>query len=177
MNSYAKLIVAVAAVLIVAVVGYQFLPRSGGVGGEPTIGPSPSPSVLARGTFTAKGVPVELDATGDGDSVTGTMTVGDTGDIIFAVDLECALTAEDGRILIAGDTTESNGDWVAKGEITAIVLKPGSPVHAVFGFQNDAPSADTCMAYLDAIVDNHFTTAIGDGALEPIRDGPVELRP
>ena len=63
MNTYAKLIVAAAAVLLVAVVGFQLLPRSGGVGGEPTIAPSPSPSVLARGTFTAKGVPVELDAT------------------------------------------------------------------------------------------------------------------
>src|SRR5262245_19148050 len=70
MNSYAKLIVAAAAVLLVAVVGYQFLPaRSGGVGGQPsTIEPSPNSSLLARGTFTAKGAPVELDATGAGDS-------------------------------------------------------------------------------------------------------------
>ena len=47
MNTYAKLIVAATAVLVFAVVGYQFLPRSGGVGGEPTIGPSPSPMQLA----------------------------------------------------------------------------------------------------------------------------------
>jgi hypothetical protein len=177
MNTYAKLIVAAAAVLVVALVGYQFLPRSGGVGGEPTIAPSPSPSVLARGNFTAKGVGVELDATGDGDSVTGIMTVGDPSEPMFAVDLQCARTADDGRILIGGNTTESNADWATEGDVTAIVLKPGSPVHAVFGFQNDAPSADTCMGYLDEIVDMHFTTAIGDGALEPIRDGTVELRP
>ena len=56
MNTYAKLIVAAAAVLLVAVVGYQFLPRSGGVGGEPTVAPSPSPSLLARGNFTAQGI-------------------------------------------------------------------------------------------------------------------------
>jgi hypothetical protein len=176
MNSYAKLIVAAAAVLIVAVVGYQFLPRSGGVGGEPKISPSPSPTLLAQGNFHAKGADVELEATGDGDSVAGTMIVGDPDVPVFAVDLKCALTAEDGRILIAGDTTESNGDWATKGEITAIVLKPGSPVHAVFGFENDAPSVATCMAYLEAIVDMHFATAIGDGALEPI-EGTVELRP
>ena len=177
MNSYAKLIVAAAAVLVVAVVGYQFLPRSGGVGGEPTIGPSPSPSVLASGTFTAKGAPVELNAIGAGDSVTGTLIVGDTGaPPLFAVDLMCALTAEDGRILIAGNTTESNAEWATKGEITAIVLKPGSPVHAVFGFENDAPSPTSCLAFLEEIVDMHFTTAIGDGALEPI-EGTVELRP
>ena len=51
MNTYAKLIAAAAAVLVVAVVGYQFLPRSGGIGGQPTIAPSPSPALLARGTF------------------------------------------------------------------------------------------------------------------------------
>ena len=176
MNSYAKLIVAVAAVLLVAVVGYQFLPRSGGVGGEPTIAPSPSPTLLARGNFHVKGADVNLDATGDGDSVAGTMIVGDADATVFAVDLNCALTAEDGRILIAGDTTESNGDWATKGTYSAIVLKPGSPVHAVFGFQNDAPSADSCMAYLDGIIDMHFATDIGDGALEPI-EGTVEFGP
>ena len=36
MNTYAKLIAAAAAVLVVAVVGYQFLPRNGGIGGQPT---------------------------------------------------------------------------------------------------------------------------------------------
>ena len=51
MNTYAKLIAAAAAVLLVAVVGYQFLPGNGGVGGQPTIAPSPSPTLLARGTF------------------------------------------------------------------------------------------------------------------------------
>ena len=47
MNTYAKLIAAAAAVVLVAVIGYQFLPRSGGVGGQPTIPPSPSPTLLA----------------------------------------------------------------------------------------------------------------------------------
>ncbi len=51
MNTYAKLIAAAAAVLVVAVVGYQFLPRNGGVGGEPPAQPSPtatsSPSATA----------------------------------------------------------------------------------------------------------------------------------
>ena len=51
MNTYAKLIAAAAAVLVVAVVGYQFLPGNAGVGGQPTVAPSPSPTLLARGTF------------------------------------------------------------------------------------------------------------------------------
>lgn len=46
MNVYAKLIAAAAAVLVVAVVGYQFLPGNGGFGGEPTPSTQPSPSTL-----------------------------------------------------------------------------------------------------------------------------------
>ena len=176
MDSYVKLIAAAAAALVVAVAGCQPLSGSGGAGGEPTITQSPSLPLLASGTFNAKGALVELEATGDGDSVTGTMAVADdSGDTIFAVDLECSQTADDGRILIGGNATEA-ADWATKGEITAIILKPGSPVHAVFAFQDDDPSADTCMTFLEAISDMHFATAIGDGALEPI-EGTVELRP
>lgn len=42
MNTYVKLMAAAAAVLVVALVGYQFLPRNGGVGGQPTPQPSPT---------------------------------------------------------------------------------------------------------------------------------------
>ena len=177
MNTYLKLIAAAAGVLVVAVVGYQlFLPRSGGIAGQPTVTPSTSPTLLASGSFKAKGAPVQLEATGAGDSVTGSMTVSsDTGDMLFVVDLKCARTAADGRILIAGDTTEASG-WATKGTPTAIVLKPGSPVSAVFAFTEDAPSAKTCMAYLDGIIDQGFATVVGDGALEPI-EGSVQLGP
>jgi hypothetical protein len=102
------------------------------------------------------------------------MTVGDPSEPLFAVDLTCARTAEDGRILIAGDTTESNADWVQKDDFTAIVLKPGSPVHAAYAFGSDAASAASCAEFLEGIIDQHFTTAIGDGALEPI-EGTVEF--
>ena len=176
MNTRVKLIVAATAVLLVAVAGCQPQSGSGGAAGEPTIAQSPSAALLASGSFRAKGSAVELSAIGAGDSVTGTMIVGETGaPPLFAVDFACARTAEDGRILIAGDTTESNADWATKGELTAIVFKPGSPVHAVFGFENDAPSPPSCSDFLDEIVDLHFATAVGDGALEPI-DGTVELR-
>lgn len=47
MNSFAKLIAAAAAVVLVAVVGYQLLPGPGGIGGQPTIAPSASPTLLA----------------------------------------------------------------------------------------------------------------------------------
>jgi hypothetical protein len=44
MNTFAKLGIAAAAVLVVAVVGYNLLPANGGVGGGPAVSPSPSPS-------------------------------------------------------------------------------------------------------------------------------------
>ena len=61
METYAKLIAGAAAVLLVTVIGYQFLPGNGGIGGRST--PTPSPMLLASGTFTAKGAEVKLDAT------------------------------------------------------------------------------------------------------------------
>jgi len=175
MNTYAKLMATAAAVLVVAIVGYQFLPGNGGSGGQPTIAPSPSPRLLARGAFGAKGGEVKLDANGAGDSVTGTMTVShETGD--FTVDLKCTRTAEDGRVLIGGDTTDSASSYAKKGARTAIVLKPGSPVHTVFNFEVGRPAAASCLAFLEGMIDEWSATAIGDGALEPI-EGTVELRP
>ena len=107
MNTYAKLLAAAAAVLVVAVVGYQFLPRNGGIGGPSTIAPSPSPALLARGTFTALvggGYAVDIDATGGASSVTGSMIVSQKTRG-FTVDLECTRTI-DGLLWIGGDVTE-----------------------------------------------------------------------
>ena len=53
MNTYAKLAIAAAAVLVVAVVGFNLLPASGGVGGAPaatplpTLAPTPTPAPTA----------------------------------------------------------------------------------------------------------------------------------
>ena len=57
MNTYAKLAFATAAVVVAALVGYNLLPRSGGVGGVPTSPPptaipAPPPSgLMAAGTY------------------------------------------------------------------------------------------------------------------------------
>jgi hypothetical protein len=174
MHPFAKLLAAAAALLLVAVAGYQFLPRNGGIGGQPTFAPSPSPALLARGSFVAKGAAVELDASGGGDSVTGTMKVSHvTGDL--TVDLKCTRTAGDGRILIGGDTTDSTSDFVTKGARSVIVLKPGSPVHAVFDFERGPPAA-SCLAFLEGMIDEEYATVIGPDALEPI-EGTVEFGP
>jgi hypothetical protein len=70
MNTYAKLTIALAAVVVVAVVAYNLLPRYGGVGGVPTSpppiaspvptsGPLPSGSIAA-GTYTVSDAAVTL---------------------------------------------------------------------------------------------------------------------
>jgi hypothetical protein len=173
MNTYAKLIAAAATLLVVAAVGYQFLPRSGGIGGQPTIAPSPSPTLLASGTFRARGFAVVLDATGGASSVTGSMIVTD-GSRNFTVDLECTRTTDAGLIWIGGDVTESaNWSDAPKGTRAAIVFKRGTPVQAVFIFQMDDPRSASCQAFFDDMI------AIGGepvGALEPI-GGTVELGP
>ena len=106
MNTYAKFALAAAAVLVVAVVGYNFLPGRGGVGG-PTATPSPAP--LAVGNFISHGGQIELDATGEGSNVTGSMTYADVGieDVgRFVVDLACTRTTDSGLILIGGLVTD-----------------------------------------------------------------------
>lgn len=178
MNIYMKLFAAAAAVLVVAVVGYQFLPRTGGIGGQPTIAPSPSPALLARGSFKAPwlaaGADVEIDATGSASSVTGSMvvTVGSGG---FTVDLECTRTTEAGLLWIGGDVTESaNMSDAPKGTRTAIVFHRGTPVKAIFVFQMNDPRSASCLAFFDAMT--AAEGGISEANLEPI-EGTVELGP
>jgi hypothetical protein len=173
-----KLFAAAAVVLVVAVVGYQFLPGNGGIGGQPTIAPSPSPALLARGTFKtpwlAAGAEVELDATGGASSVTGSMvvTVGSAG---FTVDLECTRTTNAGLIWIGGDVTESaNFTYAPKGTRTAIVFKRGTPVKAIFVFQMDDPRSASCLAFFDDM--SPIGGEISEADLQPI-EGTVELGP
>ena len=129
---------AAAVLMLLAVAACQSMPGNGDTGsqpatGQPSIAPSPSPTLLASGTFRFPPLDaaVVLDATGAGSHVTGTMTVSND-EMSFTVDLECAVTVEDGRILIGGDTTDSTFDYAPAGTRTAIVLKPGSPVRGIF---------------------------------------------
>src|SRR6185503_7585030 len=104
MNKLVPIGVGAAAAVAVLLVGSQFLPRNGGVGGSPTIAPSPSPAVLARGTFVAKGINTTLDATGAGSNVSGSMT-GSNSDGAFTVDLQCERTIN-GLLWVGGDVTQ-----------------------------------------------------------------------
>lgn len=177
MNTYAKLLAAAAAVLVAAVVGYQFLPRDGGIGGQPTIAPSPSQALLARGTFTAQvggGYTVDLEATGGGSSVTGSMIVSHATNGGYTVDLECTRTI-DGLLWIGGDVTESTNSDAPAGTRAAIVLLRGSPVKAIFAWQMNDPRSASCQAFFDDMIPSGGTGEIQAG-MEPI-EGTVELGP
>lgn len=178
MNTYAKLLAAAAAILVVAVVGYQFLPRNGGSGGQPTIAPSPSPALLARGTFTARvggGYTVALDATGGASSVTGSMRVvalETSGG--YTVALECTRTI-DGLLWIGGDITESTKSDAPAGTRAAIVFKRGSPVEAIFVWQMNDPRSASCQAFFDDMIASGGAGDLQAG-MEPI-DGTLEFGP
>jgi hypothetical protein len=173
MNTYAKLAAGAAAAVLVAVVGYQLLPRNGGIGGPgPTV--VPSPTLLARGTFTIHGINTTLDAKGSGSSVSGSLT-GSNSDGAYTVDLQCERTIN-GLRWIGGDVTQStNLQNAPVGSRTAIVLKPGSPVQAVFVFQMQDPRSASCQAFFDDMLATAPQSEI-DAGLEAIA-GTVELAP
>lgn len=150
MSAHAKVFAAAVALLVVAVAGCQAVPGSDGTGAQPATGSSPSPTLLASGSFRfpPMDAAVVIDATGEGSNVTGAMTVSNEA-MSFTVDLECTLTAEDGRILIGGDTTDSTSDDMPTGTRSAVVLKPGSPVQAVFAWQGSDVRAPSCVAFLE----------------------------
>ena len=177
MNPYAKLLAAAAAVLVVAVVGYQFLPRTGGIGGQPTIAPSPSPALLARGTFTVQvgdDYTVVLDATGGASSVTGSMIVSNPTNGGYTVDLECTRTI-DGLLWSGGDVTESTNSDAPAGTRAAIVFKRGSPVEAIFVWQMNDPRSASCQAFFDDMIANGGAGDLPAG-MGPI-EGTIELGP
>ena len=171
MSAHAKMIASAAVLLVVAVAGCQSQSASSGDGGQPATASSPSPALLASGSFRfpPMDAAVVLDAAGEGSEVTGTMTVSND-EMSFTVDLECALTTEDGRILIGGDTTDSTFEETPTGTRTAIVLKPATPVQAIFAWQgSDLDRAPDCMTFLEDM--SPETTG-----LAPI-EGTVELGP
>lgn len=104
MNAYAKLAIAAAAVLVVAFVGFRFLPSNTGTGGLPTPSPSPTPVApspgltpppninegpLAAGTYSLDrnlGITIDVPAGWSGCCEGGAIVQGEsTGLIVFDV--------------------------------------------------------------------------------------------
>ena len=180
MHKLAVTTAAAATVLVVAVVGYSLLPRLAILG--PGATPPPSPALLARGNFVTVRGAVELDAAGEGSSVTGRMTVSLEG-AAFTVDLQCARTTEDGFIMIGGytiATANGGGMFSPVGTLAAIALKRGSPVKAtVWSQRGGGTDATSCLGYLDEQFDENLkdsTASPDDDDPGPI-EGPVELGP
>lgn len=172
----------VAAVIALAVIastaalssGYQFFSGGSGFGGTNAT-PSASPALIARGTFVTSRGAVELEATGEGSSATGRMTVsGVVEDWSFIVDLQCTRTTEDGLIMIGGVTTATAGGGSVlspEGTFAAIVLKRGSPVQAtVWSQRGGGTEATSCLAYLD----ERFEEKLMDPRVDDDDPGPIE---
>ena len=71
MNAFAKLAMAAAAVVVVAIVGVNLLPSTDGVGGGPVVSPSPSPSVSLSPTAAPSPSPSDLEFFPDGSIEAG----------------------------------------------------------------------------------------------------------
>lgn len=170
MNKLALTAVAAAAVLAIAVVGYNLLP---GLGNRaPGAGPSPSPSPLAVGNFVSHGVTAQIDARGSGANVTGTLTVEDAG-LRATVALECSQT-DDRFVEIGGLVTESTfDDNFPEGRRVGVIFERGSPLKAVWYIALlEEPLVESCEELVeDLIVEDEF-----GAALEPIQ-GNVTLAP
>ena len=182
MKSYLQVAAVVAFSVIASTAAIiTFGPGGSGFGG-PNATPSPRPALLARGDFVSalRGERVELEATGEGSSVTGRMTVsGVSGeDWFFTVDLQCTRATEDGLIMIGGVTTDADylgGGLSPEGTWAAIVLKRGSPVEATVWSQRGGATsgADSCLAFLDEQYDEQL---IQERNIVPNADhpGPIE---
>ncbi len=180
MKNTFRIALAAVAVVVVAIIGYQFLPSSGTGGPVATPTPTPTPTVLAVGSFTSHGAQIELDATGEGSNVTGSMTAVDEGGDkpgSFTVDLACTRTTDSGLTMIGGLVTDSTNydDWAPVGSYVAIVLQRGSPVKAFLHSEAPDPLRASCPAFLEGIPDEG-EPGFESSYLEPI-EGTIELRP
>lgn len=136
---------------------------------------------LIRGNFvTSAREVVRLEATREGSSVTGRMTVSAQGQnepLAFSVDLQCAATTEDGLIMIAGVTTDATGqEPPPQGTWAGIVFETGSPVGASTWRQGVESNATGCLAFLheqDTLERSTHPGPDGDWT-DPI-EGTVEL--
>ena len=171
MYRFRTLIVVATAVLLLAA-----CQPSASSSSEPPASVEPTAATLASGSFTADlgswGQEFDIEATGEGDDVSGTMEVsGAEGS--WSVDLQCSRTTDDGLLVIAGQVTESTNETFSEGAYVAILFAPGTPVRTVLDLDDEASPADSCTAYLDAM----FSRPDFPGPVEEMRpiSGDLEL--
>ena len=168
-----------AAVVAIAVLGYNLLPGLGIVG--PGATPSASPVLLARGDFVEHDFGhIEFEAIREGSSVTGHMTFAEREDGFgpITVDLRCTLATDDGLVMIGGYVTvgSQNGE---PGTPAWVALQRGSPDLASvnYGSPINLPATHTtdCLAYLDGWL--QWYRAGGYTIPLHVLDGGVEFGP
>jgi len=179
MNNFLKVGLAVLAVVAIAVVAYNLLPGVRDQTGQPSPSAipstSPGPAALVVGSFGSHGGNIQLDATGDGSNVTGSMIYADNGGAElggFTVDLKCTRATEGGLIFIGGPISDATKGYVTNAPVgtnVALILQRGSPVLAEILVQYPDPHEPDCMTFLESIADDR-----PPGALEPIV-GAVEF--
>jgi len=124
--------------------------------GSPSATSQPSGHVaLASGSFTAHlgtwGETFDIEATGTGNDVSGTLGVSGPGGA-FTVDLQCAQTADNGLLVISGAVTESTHEIAPVSRFVAILFAAGTPVRTLLWIDDEASPADSCPAFLAKIV-------------------------
>jgi hypothetical protein len=165
--------IALAVLLVGCSSGGSPSPSGAAPSGEPTS------DTLASGNFTADlgswAQAFEIEATGTGDNVSGTMEVTHPDSGNFTVDLQCSRTTDDGLIAIGGEVTESTNEIASEGVYAAILLAPGTPVRTLLWIDDDPP-ADSCTAFLDKQSSDPEFLGLTSEDLVPI-EGDLELAP
>jgi hypothetical protein len=164
--------IGVAAALTVILVGC-----SSGSPSSSEAAPSVEPT-LASGSFTAPlgdwAEAFEIEATGTGDDVSGTLEVTHTDEGDFSVDLQCSRTADDGLLVIGGEVTESTNEIAPEGLYAAIMLAPGTPVRTLLWLDEEASPAGSCTAFLETMFSTPEFLELTADDLVPI-EGDLEL--
>jgi len=166
---------------IIAVTATVALAGCGGTApGSPTATPHSSTSAtLASGSFTAHlgswGEEFDIEATGTGDDVSGTLEVSTSGGT-YSIDLQCAQTTDDGILVIGGAVTESTHEIAPEAVYVAILLAPGTPVRTLLWIDDDPSPADSCPAFLATMSNAPEFIELTVDDLVPI-EGDLELGP
>ena len=153
MNSYARIAIAAVAVVAIAVVGYNLLPRTGGVGSRPTPGP----------TATPKPTPVPFSTTpSSGALAPGSIVLDGAFPLAIAFDVPAGWTRSGGAELadlvgvakMRGDAAPAWASWAVVANVYADPCHGRSgPIEPPIG-----PTVDNLVAALTSMVGFESTT-------------------
>jgi hypothetical protein len=169
MHAFAKLAMAAAAVVVVAIVGINLLPGSNGVGGGPAVTPSPSPSpiVSPSPTGTPRPSPSDLTFFPDGVIEPGRHSIIRSGKS-FSLDIPRGWTSHLGFRIFAQSGQAAFIFWT-EGTPTNVYADPCA--HAPL----DPPAGDTPAELAAAISSIPGTDLIGGPSGVTVGGYPAQL--